>query len=151
MMETLRGCKNNYLRMSWIDSTPFECTISQNDTVTEVFNGGLMKSDSDLPENVHDFADQILNTKSDIQRVRDKNVQISYYSKNHAIKALNTFMKHLHSEGIVQIYHSCEPFDESKLRERTIDDVISDLVEAGLIKVILTLKPVITYKCRLSV
>ena len=27
-----------------------------------------MKNDRNLPENVHDFADQILNTKSDIQR-----------------------------------------------------------------------------------
>lgn len=58
--------------------------------------------------------------------VRDKNVQISYYSKNHAIKALITFMKHLQQDGIIQIYHSCEPFDESKLRERTIDDIISE-------------------------
>lgn len=35
-------------------------------------------------------------------------------------------MKHLHQDGIIKIYHSCEPFDESKLRERTIDDVISE-------------------------
>jgi integrase len=57
--------------------------------------------------------------------VRDKNVRISYCSKNHAIKALNTFMKHLHQDGIIKAYHVCEAFDESKLRERTIDDVIT--------------------------
>lgn len=58
--------------------------------------------------------------------VRDKNVKISYCSKNHAIKALNTFMKHLHMEGIISQYRVCEAFDESKLNEKTIDDVISE-------------------------
>jgi integrase len=58
--------------------------------------------------------------------VRNKNIQISYCSKNHAIKALNTFMKHLQQDGIIQTYHVCEAFDESKLNEKTIDDVISE-------------------------
>lgn len=58
--------------------------------------------------------------------IRNKNIKISYCSKNHSIKALNTFMKHLQQDGIIQTYHVCEAFDESKLRERTIDDVITE-------------------------
>lgn len=43
-------------------------TISQKVPVTEILCGELMKLDRDLPENVHDFVDQISNTKSHIQR-----------------------------------------------------------------------------------
>jgi integrase len=51
---------------------------------------------------------------------------ISYASKNHAIKALNTFMRHLKEESIVTELHVCEAFHDSKLNERTIDDVITE-------------------------
>lgn len=39
-------------------------------------------------------------------------------------------------------------YEEAPFAYKDIDDVIDDLVEANLIKVIITLKPVITYKCR---
>lgn len=58
--------------------------------------------------------------------IRDPSKNISYSSKNHAVKALNTFMRHLHQEGIINQFHACEAFDESKLNTRTIDDVISE-------------------------
>jgi len=55
-------------RGSFLDplSPPF--TISQKGTVTEILCGELMKLGRDLPENVHDFVDQISNTNSHIQR-----------------------------------------------------------------------------------
>lgn len=58
--------------------------------------------------------------------VRDNEKLISYSSKNHAVKSLNTFMRHLKCEGIVTDLHICEAFDESKLNEKSIDDVISE-------------------------
>lgn len=58
--------------------------------------------------------------------IRDSSKKISYSSKNHAIKSLNTFMRHLKEEGIVNQFHLCEAFDESKLNEKSIDDVISE-------------------------
>lgn len=58
--------------------------------------------------------------------IRDPKKRISYSSKNHAIKSLNTFMRHLKAEGIVNVLHICEAFDESKLNEKSIDDVIDE-------------------------
>ncbi|MDA9189678.1 hypothetical protein N9O57_01720 [bacterium] len=51
---------------------------------------------------------------------------ISYASKNHAIKALNTFMRHLKQENVVTDLHICDAYHDSKLNERTIDDVITE-------------------------
>ena len=64
--------------------------------------------------------------EDDAKLLRDPSRIISYSSKNHAIKSLNTFMRHLKSEGIVNQLHVCEAFDESKLNEKTIDDVITE-------------------------
>lgn len=58
--------------------------------------------------------------------IQKPNQLISYASKNHAIKALNTFIKHLRSQGIINDIHICEAFDECKLSEKTIDDVIQE-------------------------
>jgi integrase len=58
--------------------------------------------------------------------VRDPNKRISYSSKNHAVKSLNTFMRHLKNEGIINQLHICEAFDESKLNEKSIDDVVTE-------------------------
>ena len=58
--------------------------------------------------------------------IQKPNQNISYASKNHAIKALNTFMRHLKEESILTELHICEAFHDSKLNERTIDDVITD-------------------------
>lgn len=54
------------------------------------------------------------------------NQNISYASKNHAIKALNTFMRHLKEESVINQLHICDAFHDSKLNERTIDDVITE-------------------------
>lgn len=62
--------------------------------------------------------------ESEAKLVRDKNKLISYSSKNHSIKALNTFMRHLYQDRIIERLHVCECFDESLLNERTVDDVI---------------------------
>lgn len=64
--------------------------------------------------------------EEDAMLIRDPKKNISYSSKNHAVKSLNTFMRHLNKEGIVGELHLCEAFDESKLNVRTIDDVISE-------------------------
>lgn len=64
--------------------------------------------------------------EDDAKLLRNPEKNISYSSKNHAVKSLNTFMRHLISEGIVTQFHVCEAFDESKLNEKTIDDVITE-------------------------
>ena len=50
---------------------------------------------------------------------------ISYGAKNHCIKALNTFMRQLQKEKIIDRLILCEKFPNYKLNERSIDDVIS--------------------------
>jgi site-specific recombinase XerD len=59
------------------------------------------------------------------KRVKSDRV-IAVSSKNHAIKALNIFMKHLHEKNIISRYRKCEQFGEHLLNQRTFDDVISD-------------------------
>jgi integrase len=50
---------------------------------------------------------------------------ISYGAKNHCIKALNTFMRQLHREKIIDRLILCEKFPSHMLNERSVDDVIS--------------------------
>lgn len=50
--------------------------------------------------------------------------KISYASKNHAIKALNTFMHTLFRRGILDRYFLCESFPDHTLKEKGIDDII---------------------------
>ncbi|MCB9060506.1 MAG: hypothetical protein H6622_03170 [Halobacteriovoraceae bacterium] len=64
--------------------------------------------------------------EDDARLIRNPNKKISYSSMNHAVKSLNTFMRHLKNEGIVNQLHICEAFDESKLNEKSIDDVIEE-------------------------
>ncbi|MDC1173889.1 hypothetical protein OAT67_00720 [Bacteriovoracaceae bacterium] len=64
--------------------------------------------------------------EDDAKLIRNPKKNISYSSKNHAVKSLNTFMRHLKAEGIVNELHICVAFDESKLNEKSIDDVISE-------------------------
>lgn len=49
---------------------------------------------------------------------------ISYGAKNHCIKALNTFMRQLYKEKVIDRLMLCEKFPSYKLNERSIDDVI---------------------------
>lgn len=49
---------------------------------------------------------------------------ISYASKNHAIKALNTFMYSLSRRGIIDRYFKCESFPAHTLQEKGLDDII---------------------------
>jgi hypothetical protein len=73
-----------------------------------------------------DYAKFRIWLEDDAKLVRNSNINISYSSKNHAIKALNTFMKNLKSENVLAVLHICEAFDESKLTEKSIDDVITE-------------------------
>ena len=50
---------------------------------------------------------------------------ISYNSKNHCIRALNTFMRFLYRKMIVTSFISCPRFPDYQTKEKTIDDVIS--------------------------
>ena len=52
------------------------------------------------------------------------NRKLAYSSKNHAIRALNTFMTHLYDKKIISTLHKCSKFGEHLLNERTIDDII---------------------------
>ncbi len=51
--------------------------------------------------------------------------KISYASKNHAIKALNTFMDLMVKKNILPQYIVCKVFPEHNLREKGVDDLIS--------------------------
>lgn len=51
---------------------------------------------------------------------------ISYSSKNHAIRALNTFMRHMHRKRHLSVYVSCPQFPSYRIRERTLDDVVTE-------------------------
>ncbi len=57
------------------------------------------------------------------QKIRGKGV-IAYASKNHAIKALNTFLDHLEAERAITFSQRCPAFPEYLLYSRTIDDVV---------------------------
>ncbi len=57
------------------------------------------------------------------KKVRGKGT-IAYGSKNHAIKALNTFLDHLEREKVITFTLRCDSFGEHLLNERTIDDVV---------------------------
>ena len=51
---------------------------------------------------------------------------ISYNSKNHCIRALNTFMRFLHRKMVITSFISCPRFADYQTKEKTIDDVISE-------------------------
>lgn len=55
--------------------------------------------------------------------IRGKRV-IAWQSKNHAIKALNTFMSHLAKKNLIEKAIKCDTFAEHLMNRRTIDDVI---------------------------
>lgn len=57
-------------------------------------------------------------------QVRSKST-ISYSGKNHAIKAMNTFLKQLYDKRIIKSISKCEAFPEHLIGKRDIDDVIS--------------------------
>lgn len=63
---------------------------------------------------------------------------IAYQSKNHAIKALNTFMSHLEKKNLITKAIKCDTFGEHLMNRRTIDDVIHpeemEKVYASLLK-----------------
>jgi hypothetical protein len=52
------------------------------------------------------------------------NGPIAVSSRNHAIKALNTFLEHLYKKKIVTQLIKCETFPLHLVNERTIDDVV---------------------------
>lgn len=56
--------------------------------------------------------------------IKRPELKISYASKNHAIKSLNTFMHSLYRRGIIERYFLCESFPSHKLKEKGIDEVI---------------------------
>jgi integrase len=73
------------------------------------------------------------------KKVRGKGV-IAFSSKNHAIKALNTFLDHLDRERTITFAQRCEAFGEYLLNSRDIDDVVhphemeivyKDMIENG--------------------
>jgi integrase len=60
--------------------------------------------------------------KSAIQ-IRSNNL-ISYSSKNHAIKSLNTFLNHLYSKKLIHRIAKCGPFPDHLIGKRSLDDVV---------------------------
>ena len=50
---------------------------------------------------------------------------LAYASKNHAIRALNTFMRLMYRKRYVLSLHLCQQFPEHLLKEKSINDVVS--------------------------
>lgn len=74
------------------------------------------------PNHFKDFRDWLEN---DASLVRSPGQKISYASKNHCIKALNVFNRHLKEEGIITDLRLMEAFEEHLLNERTVDSLVS--------------------------
>ncbi len=70
-----------------------------------------------------DHFDKFVRWLETAKRIRGKGV-IAYASKNHAIKALNTFLDHLEAERAITFSQRCPTFPEYLLTSRTIDDVV---------------------------
>lgn len=70
--------------------------------------------------------------------IKRPGLKISYSSKNHAIKALNTFMKHIFDRRVVDRFYPCESFPAHTLTEKGLEALISpeemEEVYAQLIK-----------------
>jgi len=49
---------------------------------------------------------------------------ISYSSKNHAIKSLNTFLTHLYQKKLIHRVTKCDSFGAHLINKRTLDDVV---------------------------
>jgi len=49
---------------------------------------------------------------------------IAYASKNHAIRALNTFMRHMHKKRFIPILHICPQFPSHLLKEKSVDEIV---------------------------
>lgn len=57
--------------------------------------------------------------------VRKPGQKISYASKNHCVKALNVFMRHLKDDDVITELRLMEAFDNHLLNERTAKDLVS--------------------------
>lgn len=73
------------------------------------------------PDYYEQFRDWL---EKDAKQIRNKKL-ISYSSKNHAIKSLNTFMDLLFKKGLIQKVTKCEAFGDHLVRKRSIDDVVT--------------------------
>ena len=71
------------------------------------------------PDYFEDFRDWL---EKSAKLMRGKGL-ISFSSKNHAIKALNTFLSHLYDKKLIQRMSKCEAFGEHLINKRDIDDV----------------------------
>lgn len=49
---------------------------------------------------------------------------LAWQSRNHCIKALNTFLKHLENKNVIDRAKKCPTFEEHLMNSRTIDDVV---------------------------
>ena len=63
--------------------------------------------------------------EEDARLIMNPKQKISYASKNHAIKALNTFVHSLYKQGILDKYFTCECFPEHLLTQKGVNDLIS--------------------------
>lgn len=64
--------------------------------------------------------------EDDARLIKKPEQKISFASKNHAIKALNTFMHFVFKRGVLERYFKCECFPSYKLNEKGIEDIIAD-------------------------
>lgn len=62
--------------------------------------------------------------EKDARLIRNPKKPISYASKNHAIKSLNTFLSQLYKSKLLQQEYKCEGFGEHLCNKRDFDDVI---------------------------
>lgn len=72
-----------------------------------------------------DFREWLENEAELIYKKRDQKL-ISYSSKNHAIKALNTFLRYMFLKNQVQRFTTCPTFKSHLINSRTADDLVRD-------------------------
>lgn len=76
--------------------------------------------------NLESWADYFEDFKTFLETAKTINTgkTMAWNSKNHAIKALNTFFKHLEKQNLISKAVKCEPFGEHLMNTRSIDDVV---------------------------
>jgi site-specific recombinase XerD len=74
-----------------------------------------------------DYFDQFKDwLENDAKLIRNSDKGISYASKNHSIKSLNTFLAHLFLKKIISVETKCPPFPEHLMNERNLDDIVTE-------------------------
>lgn len=88
------------------------------------FNSIIEQSDINQWSNYYEEFKEWL--EDEARLIIDPKKKISYSRKNHAIRALNSFMKFMHFKRVLKEFYLCEQFPGYKVGRRSVDDIISN-------------------------